>query len=365
MFYSDEESVIYSTQPIGEAVGQVANLVDTADVRAFVNQAQAILPAEDGEPYQWSATQPPAQCEQDIVEGMRVIGNSVPLAQAVEGRVAHQQSLEKIMNTPDEGTGQSLAGGKYRLERQDKKHRMGDLLGILYLAYKNRSVNEEFFTWLNGLSYFEVCHLLSAQLRPSVVREVAPTFLRSVQYMDAATRAHCRVLVKRNRLTWRRGLLDTLEQGISTIFSGKGWGIWVMDPQDNVYCGSHVKGSLQHSSFLAGGNVKGAGEWQVVKGEVVYITGKSGHYRCDLDQLADAMRTMQSQGLSFARAKVIVWRYNGEATELDPQPFMNDPRLRTDYKAIGTAALHTPVRPMPRGNFFGSHRSKSRSRRAA
>lgn len=51
--------------------------------------------------------------------------------------------------------------------------------------------------------------------------------------------------------------LSTAE--MSTVFSGKGIGIWVMSEKGKLYVGNHVKGMIHHSSFLAGANVIGDG----------------------------------------------------------------------------------------------------------
>lgn len=67
-------------------------------------------------------------------------------------------------------------------------------------------------------------------------------------------------------------------QGLKTVVSGDGWGIFVVSPEGEMYAGKHIEGEFHHSSFLAGGPVMAAGELVVVNGEVRVITAKSGHY---------------------------------------------------------------------------------------
>jgi hypothetical protein len=55
--------------------------------------------------------------------------------------------------------------------------------------------------------------------------------------------------------------------------------IFVMDEHGNIYASLFAKRHIfQHSSFLAGGPVAGAGEIEVVNGEIRLITDQSGHY---------------------------------------------------------------------------------------
>jgi hypothetical protein len=69
-------------------------------------------------------------------------------------------------------------------------------------------------------------------------------------------------------------------ENLTTHFSGQGWGIFVVCPQGRMYGGSHEAGKHHHSSFLAGGMVKAAGEIACDKtGIPRIITSKSGHYR--------------------------------------------------------------------------------------
>jgi len=60
--------------------------------------------------------------------------------------------------------------------------------------------------------------------------------------------------------------------------SGRGWGIFVVDLQGDLYIHKHVEGKWHHSTFLSGGAVQSAGEIVVDNGHIKVITAKSGHY---------------------------------------------------------------------------------------
>lgn len=83
-------------------------------------------------------------------------------------------------------------------------------------------------------------------------------------------------------------LYDT--RGKSTAFSGTGWAIFVVSPTGQVYSGSHTVGTHHHSSFLGGGAVMAAGEMVVDNGQVRFLTGKSGHYKPDPENLLGWVR---------------------------------------------------------------------------
>ena len=57
--------------------------------------------------------------------------------------------------------------------------------------------------------------------------------------------------------------------------------IYVLGPDKKVYTGEYNRGTFNHSSFLSGSPVMGAGELVVKDGKIVEITDKSGHYEPD------------------------------------------------------------------------------------
>jgi hypothetical protein len=239
---------------------------------------------------------------------------------------------------------------------------MGDVLAKLLVAYKNEpdGTNLPFFQWLDSLSYFEVCKKLKEQAFCSTewVRQFAPLFTKGVKYMDQMERNKHRVFINPSTgKIFRRRLetLDTTTQGFKTLFSGKGWGIWVMSPQAGLYTCSHIKGELQHSSLLAGGKVMGAGEWKVEGGVLKMISGKSGHYRCDIEMFHAALQRMEAMGVAMGNVDVILW-LGGEPKLVKAGKFLSDPQIKNTYRPIGRNTPFDPVRDEPK-KLIGAHRT--------
>ena len=100
--------------------------------------------------------------------------------------------------------------------------------------------------------------------------------------------------------TLKRGpkeeILDTKD--MASNFSGNGFGIFVMGQDGQVYVGSHKVGVFHHSSFLAGGNVAGAGEMAVSGGKLVELTNKSGHYQPDDAHNVQVISELKDAGIA-------------------------------------------------------------------
>lgn len=371
--YNTDVNEASETGSSGAAEDQVAQLALTSTVTEFANQARSALGADPNSV---------ARTDDPIVEGLEAISDSAPWDEAVIGRISKEKRFGRVMKradqqfqarasekrnatqvghvvstTPTAPRGQTaLAEGKYVLEAQDEKHRMGDVLFEAYRIYERDTIAKPFFDWLNALSYFEMVKLLKEIGKSDAwIRQFAPAFTTGVAYMDAAARRRCQVQVRRNKLMLGDVVLDTERMKLQTVFSGIGWGIWVMSPRQNLYTASHVKGALQHSSFLSGGNVLGAGEWKVEDGYITHITGKSGHYRCDLEALARVLGHLQARGVPLGQAKVVVWKFGETKGSTVPAPdFLADPSLRQNASAIGRTAPYTAVRS--RQNLIGAHR---------
>ena len=101
----------------------------------------------------------------------------------------------------------------------------------------------------------------------------------TVHYMSDAERDAHRLTIRDGKLYRSDGtLFDTTDA--ATLHAGGGRAMYVMDGEGNVYASTiQTRGYLHHSSFLAGGDVAGAGEMTVEKGVLQEVTRKSGHYR--------------------------------------------------------------------------------------
>jgi hypothetical protein len=74
-----------------------------------------------------------------------------------------------------------------------------------------------------------------------------------------------------------------------------GMAIWVQGPSGRFYSSLESQtGKFHHSSFLAGRQVKAAGDWKVLQGKLKLISAVSGHYHPSLDSLRGALVDLQT-----------------------------------------------------------------------
>jgi hypothetical protein len=86
--------------------------------------------------------------------------------------------------------------------------------------------------------------------------------------------------------------------------SGQGFAVYVMDPSGKMYANQHKVGLFHHSSFLAGGDVAGAGEIKVENGAVKWVTNKTGHYRAGEPELWQVLDELKGRGVSLGSVDV-------------------------------------------------------------
>lgn len=290
------------------------------------------------------------------------------------GGIAYQESkkeLDDLIFAPSVPQGEKgLATTSYRMEAADPKHRMGDVLSKVKGHYETLQPPMSFWDWLDSFNnYFEWYNFLRQAINTqgekefkeqflSVTREI-PNLMRGVEYLCAVARGNYQVEVHGSKF-YRNNPSEPLStEKMSTVFSGKGWGIWVRSPSDTFFTNSHRRGGFHHSSFLSGGNVRGAGEWKVVDGELRIINGKTGHYQARITELQDTIRLLQKKGLSLHNTSVIVWKNPGANPELaHAMDFLQDPQY-LQYSAFGTTSWQKKpaVEKRVRQNFIGcTHR---------
>lgn len=100
---------------------------------------------------------------------------------------------------------------------------------------------------------------------------------------------------------------DTSEE--STAFSGTGYAIFVVSGDDQLYAGSHKVSQFHHSSFMAGGDVKAAGELKIEPGgeeggKLSQVTNKSGHYHPTTAHLARTLILLSRWGVTLSDVQV-------------------------------------------------------------
>ncbi len=213
----------------------------------------------------------------------------------------------------------------YERERADPKHRMGDLLEECFKVYAQKHPEDaqgvRFYQWLDGMGDWDRTMLISGHglvrggnpakdhtVKPSMVK----AFMKGVAYLDKAQRKNHRVYFSGGTATFRNGPTEVplSTADMSTVFSGKGFGIWVISEGGKLYVGNHVKGMVHHSSFLAGANVMCGGEMWARNGKILFITAKSGHYNPGTEHLSWALRVLETCVDNYDDIKVMAWRRN-------------------------------------------------------
>jgi hypothetical protein len=85
---------------------------------------------------------------------------------------------------------------------------------------------------------------------------------------------------------------------LNSHWSGNGWAMWVESRNKEFYANRMKVLKFQHTSFLAGDKVRGAGEWVVEQGLLKKMSGRSGHYQPSLDHLLQALRDLQGMNVA-------------------------------------------------------------------
>lgn len=212
----------------------------------------------------------------------------------------------------------------YGLERQDTQHRMGAMLGAALKIYQQKKVAGQlgagkptFFRWLDAMPdrdrAFMIREVLQelggdknrpdANLKPSLVK----AFIRGVKYLDSVGRRRYELSFDGHGKILQNGSPFSTQE-LSTVFSGRGFAIWVLSKKNRFYAASHVKGVFHHSSFMSGEHVKCGGEMVVRDGRLLLLTGKSGHYKPAIENLVYAVRIMRDGGVPLTSFKVGVWQ---------------------------------------------------------
>lgn len=148
----------------------------------------------------------------------------------------------------------------YWLEYVDPMHRPGFFLAPKYKEWRDQ-------TKLKGDAYESFWDALGTLGNSS-----------KVEYADMAKRSMFLVSCNAGKLHKASDGLLLSTDGMETLTSGSGWGIFVLSPEIELYVGKHVEGEKHHSTFLAGGAVVAAGEVTVDGGDLKVMTSKSGHY---------------------------------------------------------------------------------------
>jgi hypothetical protein len=140
--------------------------------------------------------------------------------------------------------------------------------------------------------------------------------LRPVPFvtLDKKARKAYQTDCEKGRLTRAKAsFATTLER---TGHSGDGWVIFVIGPQKELYCASHLSGVFHHSSFLGDTAVMGGGEIKTsADGTITHISSKSGHYRPTDIENREMLRWFQSHGTDLSRVSFTCFLPGGKESQ--------------------------------------------------
>ncbi len=105
---------------------------------------------------------------------------------------------------------------------------------------------------------------------------------------------------------YRRASADSTATSDEALLSANGY-IFIIDDKGNLYCsmGEQPQGKLfHHSSIMNGVAVAFAGAIDVVAGKLTGIDNASGHYRPGKEHLLNALKIIQTQGISLKGVKI-------------------------------------------------------------
>jgi hypothetical protein len=225
-----------------------------------------------------------------------------------EKTLARQKQTARL--TADTAKLKGLSSEQYALEAMDPKHRVGELLNIFMDEYNRLRPGQRFFDWVDAMTPIEQLKLIARVMEfrghHGVVKpEWIAAFNRGVKYIDAGQRGSYRITIQCGTLYQNGQPFDTGR--MSTEFSGQGYAIFVEGKDGDFYSASHKWGRLHHSSFLSGEAVRCAGEWQVSAGKLLWLSGKSGHYKPTMQQFATGLGDLKFEN-ALGMAECTVWQ---------------------------------------------------------
>jgi hypothetical protein len=134
---------------------------------------------------------------------------------------------------------------------------------------------------------------------------------------------------KKYRTTCDQGMLIRNGFAYNTEFdktrhSGAGYGIFVVGPDQDLYCGSHIGGVFHHSSFLGEGAIAAAGEVKTdSNGNILELSSKSGHYQPTDSQNLYMLRYFRDHGADLGSVKFTFYGEKGKTEERNALDHLN------------------------------------------
>ena len=109
---------------------------------------------------------------------------------------------------------------------------------------------------------------------------------------------------------------------------------WVQGPSGRFYSSNESEcGKFHHSSFLAGRDVKAAGDWVVEQGKLKTISAMSGHYHPTLDSLRRALLDLQGVSRQLVNWGVVEVYKGKDEVKIPIRTFLDESAKDSKYLA--------------------------------
>ena len=120
-----------------------------------------------------------------------------------------------------------------------------------------------------------------------------------------------------------------------TLASGPGHAIFVIGPDDSLYCGSHIREVFHHSSFLGGAAVVAAGEVKTNSdGTIVKLSSKSGHYHPGDSQNLFMLRYFRDRGVDLSKVDFTFYSPDGETESRNALQYLQELESARPEKSV-------------------------------
>jgi len=255
-------------------------------------------------------------------ENMRLSINETPSTKAK--RLWHKAQTRVVqiahgMDNPDA----HLVMQMHWLEATDAKHRHGANLVKYWEYWKDlEDCNDGFFHWLDftedGIAF----------VHPACDRQRLNSMC--IKYLGPHAREAYEVAVKNGLLYYKQSgtIIDTDVRAHPAEEGDKGY-IFVISPQGTMYTGEKVRGLFQHSTFLAGGAVLGAGQIDVKNGLLLTFKPHSGHYRPTTQIFKNMVTTLEAMGVNLEECQMT----NCKPDKFSPEWFAMKERNKAEKEA--------------------------------
>ncbi|KAF7818908.1 IQ domain-containing protein IQM6 [Senna tora] len=169
------------------------------------------------------------------------------------------------------------------LEAIDPRHRYGHNLQFYYVRWLHCDSNQPFFYWLDIGEGKEINHERCPRSR---------LLQQCIKYLGPAERKAYEVVIENGLLFYERN-----GQLVETTPDAK-W-IFVLSTSRTLYIGEKMKGTFQHSSFLAGGATLSAGRLVVEGGVIKAVWAHSGHYLPTEENFQEFLLFLKEHGVDL------------------------------------------------------------------